>query len=654
MDSVCSCFPTFRKGKGYKKAPGFFELSSFDGDKSELQLKKTSLDSAWKIVKSLLPYFWPKNDVGVRVRVVVCIIILLIARGINIYVPILYKNAIDQLPAVFPLGNLLAWGTLSLVQRSLGDMRDTIFQHVSQEATLSLSSTTFAHVHSLSLNFHLSKRTGTLVKTIDRGTNAISSLLSLLLFNIVPTILELIVVSVVLWTGYGFWLSVIAFFSTVAYISFTLIITEWRNKYRKASNLKENEASDISMDSLTNFEMIKYFTAEKHELTRYTKAYKEYMDISMKSRLSLTILNFGQNFINVFAVVFAVILAAKAVTTGRFTIGDIVAVNAYIVQLYVPLSWLGSSYRMIIQSFTDMEKLFDLLETKPEVKDKENPQDLILSQFSSPDIEFRNVSFRYNNNSEIPLLKNISFHVPSGKSFALVGQSGQGKTSIFRLLCRFYDVNEGEILINGQNIKDITQESLRAAIGVVPQDTVLFNDTIEYNVWYGNRKATKDDIIDAVKAASLYDFISTTPLGFETKVGERGLRLSGGEKSRVAIARVLLKNPPVLVLDEATSALDSKTEKEIQNSLNEVSKGRTSLVIAHRLSTIVGCDEILVLKNGSIVERGTHSQLLELNGEYASMWNQQLKNLPSNSNTDKIVEVDQQKIIPASSSASLI
>eukprot|EP01113_Clastostelium_recurvatum_P046829 TRINITY_DN8265_c0_g1_i1.p1 TRINITY_DN8265_c0_g1~~TRINITY_DN8265_c0_g1_i1.p1 ORF type:complete len:654 (-),score=198.83 TRINITY_DN8265_c0_g1_i1:142-2103(-) len=614
----------------YQRAPGLFaDPGSMFNDPEKaaaIQFPKTSWGAAVKIVRSLLPYFWPK-ETNLRVRVVLCFMMLAGARVINIYVPMMYRNIVNDLPGSFPLSGLLMWGGLSLLQKSMEDIRSTLFQRVSQSVTREISNKTFMHVHSLSLTYHLTKRTGTLVKTIDRGTGSISMLLGILLFDLTPTILELIVVAIVLIVGYDAWLAVVAFFGTVAYITFTFLVTEWRTKFRKASNLKENEASDIVLDSLTNFEMVKYFTAEKFERGRYDKAINDYMEISMKSRLSLTFLNFGQNFIYVFCLTLSMVLTAQQIFKGKMSLGDLVAVNAYVVQLFAPLNWLGASYRMVIQGFTDIEKLFELLDAPVEIQDIPNAPHLIMPPGQSPSIEFKDVCFRYGTNPM--LLTDISFTVPAGKSVALVGVSGSGKTTLFRLLCRFYEPASGSIYVDGYNINSVTQESLRKSIGVVPQDTVLFNESIEYNIAYGNRAALLEDVVAAAKSASIYNFIMGTAEQFQTRVGERGLRLSGGEKQRVAIARVLLKNPPILVLDEATSALDSHTEQEIQRALSMVSQGRTTLVIAHRLSTIVGCDEIIVLKEGRIVERGAHGELLERHGEYASLWAQQQHNTPA-------------------------
>ena len=451
-----------------------------------------------------------------------------------------------------------------------------------------------------------------------KGTSAATTLLNLLLFTISPTLLEVIMVCGVLWASYGGIYSAITFCTIGGYVAFTLFITEWRTALRREMNDKDNVVNDKAVDSLLNFETVKTFTAEAHEINRYDGALTDYFNASIKSTRSLAVLNIGQAAIISVGLTLAMIFAGKKVADGEFAVGDLVAINAFIIQCYTPLSWLGTAYRMINQSFTDMEKMFDLMNEQAEVRDDPDAPDL---RVTDGRVEFENVCFSYSSDKKI--LQEVSFVIEPGKMVAVVGGSGAGKSTLARLLLRFYDLDSGRILIDGQDIKHVTQRSLRQAIGVVPQDTCLFNDTIGYNIQFGRRDASPEEIETAAKRAKIHSFIENSGEGYETLVGERGLRLSGGEKQRVAIARTIMKNPHILILDEATSALDSKTERQIQESLYEVSQGRTSLVIAHRLSTIVGADLILVVKDGKIVERGTHHELVEMQGEYSSMWQQQ-------------------------------
>ncbi|KAK5581686.1 hypothetical protein RB653_001723 [Dictyostelium firmibasis] len=611
----------------------------------ELSLKRPSYYMATKMIKSLLPYYWKKNPF--KFRIILCVSIIFFSKLINIWVPLLFKNIINTLPEKVEWHLLVLYGVLFLIQKSIWDIRDLLFQDVNDSATKHINLETFDHLHRLSLSYHLNKRTGSLIKIVERGSSSVVQLLSLLLFNIFPTFVELFTVSIFLLFSYGAEFAFINLTSCVVYITFTLYITERRTKHRRLANKKENEASDIKVDSLMNFETIKYFTAESYERKRYDLALMDFFQTNKKSKISYFFLNFGQSSIIVVGTTFGLALATWRATQNGFTLGDVIAINTFIAQMFSPLSWLGSSYRMILTAFTDMENLFELLDSVPEVSDSLNAKELNLNEPDNPSktilpsVEFRNISFSYPNNknkqqlssssslslSSFPsnpkILDNISFIVPAGKSIALVGSTGGGKSTIFRLLCRFYDVDQGEILINGENIKDVTQISLRSIIGVVPQETVLFNDTIAYNIGFGNREANDDELIDAARRAQILPFIESSPDGFRTVVGERGLRLSGGEKQRVSIARALLKDPPILILDEASSSLDTFTERKIQLAINEVSKGRTTLVIAHRLSTIIHCDEILVLKDSHIVERGSHLDLLSYNGEYAHLWNQQ-------------------------------
>ncbi|EFA86366.1 ABC transporter B family protein [Heterostelium album PN500] len=613
--------------KKYKVPLAKLSVSLAAPTAEELNLKRPSFLTAWVMIKALFPYYWTKNTFSAKVRVVISVSIIFISKAINLYVPQVFTKIINSLPDQVPVKLILWFGLLAVIQKSIFDMRDLVFQEVSNGAIRVVSLETFDHMHKLSLSFHLSKRSGGLIKIVERGTDSIVTLLSLLLFNIFPTILELFTVTLFLLFSYGFYFSMINLTCCIAYVLFTLSVTEYRNQFRRLANKKEREASDIRMDTLQNFETIKYFTSEAYERSRYEEALKQFHQINVQAKSTYVALNTGQSTIIIIGSTLGLLYATYMASLGGFTVGDIIAINTYIAQMFQPLSWLGTSYRMIIQAFTDMENLMDLLNTKPEVDDAPNavPLSYTTADNELPSIEFNNVSFSYKNGNKI--LDNVSFKVPAGKSVAIVGETGGGKSTIFRLLCRFYDVNEGEILVGQQDIRSVTQVSLRGAIGVVPQDTVLFNDTIAFNIGFGKRDCSDEDLIDAAERAQILQFINNSPEGFGTIVGERGLRLSGGEKQRVAIARTILKNPPILILDEATSALDSKTEKNIQKSLNDISKGRTTLIIAHRLSTIMHCDEILVLKNGTIIERGDHFQLLNLKGEYAKLVEEQNKKI---------------------------
>ncbi|EGG14197.1 ABC transporter B family protein [Cavenderia fasciculata] len=597
----------------------------------ELTLKRPAWSTALMMITRLIPYYWTKNSFNIKVRVIISLSIIFFSKGINLYVPLLFKNIINEATIGVPMKTIMFYGLLLIIQKSVWDIRDVIFQPVTDSATRNVSLETFDHLQKLSLSFHHQKRTGAMIKVIERGTNSIVTLLSLLLFNIFPTLLELATVSVFLLFTYGATFAFINLSSCVFYIMFTLTVTEWRNQFRRLANRKESEASDVRMDSLSNFETIKYFTSEEYELKRYDNALLDYFIINAKARITYFFLNVGQSTIITIGTVMGLLFCTYGASAGALTVGDIIAINTYIAQMFQPLAWLGTSYRMIIQSFTDMESLIELLETKPEIVDEPNALPL-LYEGTLPSVEFRNVSFSYKNDDRL-LLDDISFVVPPGKSVAIVGPTGAGKSTIFRLLCRFYDVKGGQVLVGGKDVRDVQQISLRQAIGVVPQEAILFHDTIAYNLAFGKRDCSDEELIEAAKRAQIYDFIDQSPEGFSTVVGERGLRLSGGEKQRVSIARTILKNPDILILDEATSALDVSTEKKIQESLNDISQGRTTLVIAHRLSTIINCDEILVLKDGSIIERGNHQQLLAAQGEYHHLWTQQADKISSNSNS---------------------
>ncbi|MEQ1876375.1 MAG: ABC transporter ATP-binding protein/permease [Bdellovibrionia bacterium] len=558
-----------------------------------------------------------------RVRVAAAMAALVGAKLIGVYVPFLLREAVNALSVertllVVPLGLILAYGTARFLQQAFGELRDFLFVRVSQHAQRLIALGTFKHLHALSLRFHLERQTGGLSRVIERGTKGIQFVLSFMLFNIIPTILEIIFVTAILIFNFNWMFATITLVTIVAYIAFTLLVTDWRLKYRMTMNKKDSEANTKAIDSLINYETVKYFGNEKHEYDRFDHSLVGYQEAAVQGQSSLSALNLGQALIISIGLLGVMYLAASGVRDGTLTVGDFVMVNTFLIQLYLPLNFLGFVYRETKQSLVDMDKMFELLAVSAEIKDRPGAIDL---PPGPGEIEFQNVSFNYESARDI--LKNVSFNVPAGKTVAIVGPSGAGKSTISRLLFRFYDIQAGSIRVDGADIREVTQQSLRKAFGIVPQDTVLFNDTVLYNIRYGRVEASGTEIFDAAKHARIHDFVESLPLKYETTVGERGLKLSGGEKQRVAIARAILKNPRILLFDEATSALDSKTEKEIQASLNEVSRNRTTLVIAHRLSTIVNADEIIVLKNGEIVERGRHLDLLKTKGEYAAMWEKQ-------------------------------
>lgn len=588
-------------------------------DKTSVTAKKRT---NWDTAKSLMEHLWPKNHPNLRVRVVLAMLCLVIAKVVNVYVPFLYKEAVDSLSingaVVLPIGIIISYGLARVTQQTFGELRDLIFAKVSQHSQRSIALSTFSHLHKLSLAFHLDRQTGGLSRVIERGIRAIQSVLSFMLFNIVPTLLEIFLVTFIFYRTFGVSYAVITFSCLSLYVFFTFTITNWRTKFRKSMNESDSEANTKAIDSLLNYETVKYFVNEEHEYKRYDSSLEKYQVEALKSQSSLSLLNIGQGLIIGIGLVSIMYLAAEGVTTKVLTVGDFVLVNTMLLQLFIPLGFLGFVYREVNQGLIDMEKMFELLSVNAEIKDSPEAKVLNPAEWS---IEFENVNFSYNTDRVI--LKNVSFKVPAGKTLAVVGPSGSGKSTLARLLFRFYDVTSGAIRIGNIDLREATQKSVRQAIGIVPQDTVLFNDTIGYNIKYGRPEATEDEIKNAAKLAQIDSFIETLKKKYNTSVGERGLKLSGGEKQRVAIARTILKNPQILLFDEATSALDSQTEKDIQASLREVSKNRTTLVIAHRLSTIVDADEILVLKAGSIIERGTHAALLEKAGEYAAMWQKQ-------------------------------
>ena len=578
----------------------------------------------WRTIRTLAPYLWPRGETGLRLRVVVALACLVAAKGINVVVPMLYKRAVDALTpggalvAAVPVAVLLGYGLARVLASTFGELRDIAFARVGQRAIRAVGLQVFRHLHALALRFHLDRQTGGVSRAVERGTKGIEFLLNFMLFNILPTLLEICLVTAVLWGLYDGVFAAVTFVTIAVYIAYTLTVTEWRTKFRRTMNESDSDASTKAIDSLLNFETVKYFGNEEHEAARYDRALARYEGAAVKSKVTLSLLNIGQGAVIAAGLTVLMLMAAARVTEGTMTLGDFVLVNSYLVQLSLPLNFLGFVYREIKQSLTDMEQMFRLLDAGAEIEDKPGAPPLAVSGGA---VRFEAVRFGYESNREI--LKGIGFAVPAGRTVAIVGPSGAGKSTLSRLLFRFYDVTGGAVTIDGQDIRDVTQASLRAAIGIVPQDTVLFNDTIRYNIAYGRPGAGQDEIEAAARLASIHDFVAGLPEGYDTRVGERGLKLSGGEKQRVAIARTILKSPRILLFDEATSALDTHTEKEIQASLREVSKDRTTLVIAHRLSTVVDADEILVLEAGAIVERGTHGQLLAAAGRYADMWAKQ-------------------------------
>ncbi len=581
-----------------------------------------------RALRALLPYLWPPRANPawreMRGRVILALAFLICAKLANITVPLLLKAAVDGLSGetadviALPIGILVAYGLVRLGSMAFQELRDAVFAKVAQRAIRTVAVRVFTHLHNLALRFHLERRTGGLSRAIERGTKGIEFLLSFTLFNVLPTLFEILVVCGILWGMFSIWFAVVTFVTIAGYIAFTVAVTDWRLKYRRAMNRTDEEANTKAIDSLINFETVKYFGNEEHESRRYDRAMERYQDAAVKSRTSLALLNMGQGGVIAVGLTLLMYMAGRGVVNGTMTVGDFVLVNTYLIQLYLPLNFLGFVYREIRQSLTDMERMFSLLDVAPEVQDRSGAPDL---EVAGGAIRFEDVSFGYDARRRI--LHGVDFEVPPGRTVAIVGPTGSGKSTISRLLFRFYDVDAGRIEIDGQDIRDVTQASLRATIGIVPQDTVLFNDTIRYNIAYGRPGASQSEIEEAARLARIHDFVAGLPDGYETTVGERGLKLSGGEKQRVAIARTILKRPKILLFDEATSALDTHTEREIQASLREVSADHTTLVIAHRLSTVVDADEIVVLHDGRIVERGPHAALLRADGAYASMWRRQ-------------------------------
>lgn len=602
----------------------------------------------WKVIRSLVPYL-----LEFKWRVTFVIILLVASKLANVVVPLALKEIVDamskpQAMLVIPMFLILGYGLLRLFSTLFGELRDALFAKVTQRAIRRVALQVFEHLHSLSLRFHLERQTGGVSRDIERGTRGISFLLTFLLFNILPTLLEIGLVAAILFVKYNPWFAIITFATLVLYIAFTLVITEWRMVFRRSMNDKDSKANTRAIDSLINYETVKYFGNEKYEVSRYDEQMKDWETSAVKNQTSLAALNAGQSIIIAVGVTLLMLLAADEVVKGNMTVGDLVLVNVFMLQLYMPLHFLGFVYREIKNALADMEKMFRLLDANREIEDTQDAPALQLGKVTVrprhgaaeptgagvaashllpqsagyasnvAEVRFEGVTFSYDPTRQI--LHGVDFEIPSGHTVAVVGSSGAGKSTLSRLLFRFYDVDSGCISIDGQDIRNVTQSSLRASIGIVPQDTVLFNDTIFYNIAYGDPSASRDEVIRAAQSAHIHHFIESLPQGYDSMVGERGLKLSGGEKQRVAIARAILKNPAILIFDEATSALDSKSEKAIQDELRSIAQNRTTLVIAHRLSTVVDAHQILVMDKGRIIERGTHRELLSQQGVYAQMW----------------------------------
>jgi len=591
---------------------------------SSVSLKR---GQAINVIKAVLPYLWPKSRKDIQFRVVLAMLALILGEILGVLAPYFYGVSVDALApgaeenqTIFmltagALGMVVAYGVMRILSVGFSQLRDVIFARVGQRALRQLALETFRHMHRLSLRYHITRKTGGLSRVMERGVKGVEFLLRFMLFSIGPLILKLLIVAGIFYLEFGFAYMAIVLVTIVLYIWFTFSVTEWRVKVRKEMNDKDTDANQKAIDSLLNFETVKYFGAEEREALRYDESMRGYEAAALKTSYSLAFLNFGQTLLITSGLIAVMIMAAMGVQRGEFSVGDFVMANAYMIQITMPLGFLGTVYREIRQALVDMGEMFDLLGQPEEVTDTKNASDLIIK---GGQIEFDNISFGYD--QERAILSNLSLTINKGETVAIVGPSGSGKSTIGRLIFRFYDVNNGSIRIDGQDIRDVTQASVHNSIGIVPQDTVLFNDTIGYNIAYGREDASNDDIVAAAKSAKIHDFIISLTDGYNTTVGERGLKLSGGEKQRVGIARTLLKNPPILVLDEATSALDTETERNIQESLRGLGSGRSVITIAHRLSTVVDADQIVVLEKGVIVEKGTHDELLNLNGRYTKMW----------------------------------
>lgn len=581
-------------------------------------------------LRRLIPYIW-----SYKWHALAALAFMICAKLANVGVPILLKHLVDALDIkpgqaqavlVVPMGLLAAYGLLRFSSTMFTELRDLVFSKATQGASRSIALSTFEHLHALSLRFHLERQTGGMTRDIERGVRSTESLISYSLYSILPTLIEMALVLGILAVRFDIWFAVITLAALVFYIGFTVTVTEWRTRFRKEANAQESAAHTKAIDSLLNYETVKYFNNEQFESARYDENLENLRRVRLKSQTTLSMLNCGQQLIIGAALVAILWRATQGVVDGRLTLGDLVMINAFMIQLYIPLNFLGVIYREIKQSLTDLNRMFTLMDKEREVADAPGAQPLQIDN-PPPEVRFENVQFAYD--SARPILHDVSFTIPAGKTVAVVGPSGSGKSTLARLLFRFYDVQGGHVRIAGQDIRTVTQSSVRHCVGIVPQDTVLFNDTVAYNIAYGQPGATQEQVVAAAKAARIHDFIERTPQGYATRVGERGLKLSGGEKQRVAIARTLLKNPPILIFDEATSALDSANERAIQNELRSAAVGKTSLVIAHRLSTVVEAHEILVMDSGRIIERGTHEELLAAGGRYSSMWNMQLNQAES-------------------------
>ncbi|MEX8192633.1 ABCB family ABC transporter ATP-binding protein/permease [Comamonas guangdongensis] len=595
------------------------------GSSKDLPLTSTSTSGDWSALRRLLPYLWEY-----KWRVLAALLFMVGAKLANVGVPVLLKHLVDALDIktgqaqallVVPVGLLVAYGLLRFSSTLFTELRDLVFAKATQGTSRSIALSTFEHLHALSLRFHLERQTGGMTRDIERGVRSTESLISYSLYSILPTLIEMGLVLGILALRFDVWFALITLAALVFYIAFTVTVTEWRTRFRKEANAQESAAHTKAIDSLLNYETVKYFNNEKFEAERYDENLEKLRRVRLKSQTTLSMLNCGQQLIIGAALVAILWRATQGVVDGRLTLGDLVMINAFMIQLYIPLNFLGVIYREIKQSLTDLERMFTLMDKEREVADVPGAKALHTGN-RPPEVRFEHVDFAYD--PARPILHDVSFTIPAGKTVAVVGPSGSGKSTLARLLFRFYDVQGGQVRIAGQDIRSVTQASVRAAVGIVPQDTVLFNDTVEYNIAYGQPGASREQVVAAARAARIHDFIEATPQGYATRVGERGLKLSGGEKQRVAIARTLLKNPPILIFDEATSALDSANERAIQNELRSAAQGKTSLVIAHRLSTVVEAHEILVMEAGRIIERGTHEALLAAGGRYAQMWNLQL------------------------------
>ncbi|WP_262415381.1 ABCB family ABC transporter ATP-binding protein/permease [Vibrio sp. SCSIO 43132] len=610
------------------------DASNVETDKTAIPdnqaVENQARESGWHTIRKISPYLWPEDKPWVKQRAVIAMVALGISKLVAVFAPFLYKAVVDLLAgesneqewlfALGAIGLVVAYGMNQVFKVGFEELRNVVFAKVGQRALRSVALETISHIHKLSLRYHVTRKTGALSRVMERGVKGIDFLLRFILFSIGPLLLELILISIILLFAFDFWYLLVVSVTVTTYIVFTAKVTEWRVRIRKEMNEKDKDANQKAIDSLLNFETVKYFGAEKRETKRYDDSMEGFEAASLKTVNSLALLNLGQALLINGGMVLALLLAVRDVSSGALTVGGFVMVNAYMMQVMMPLNFLGYVYREIRQSLIDMGEMFDLLRQVPDVKDKANAPDLDVKQ---GEVVFDQIDFHYDPQRQI--LNNISLNIEAGQTVAIVGSSGSGKSTLGRLLFRFYDVTSGAIRIDGQDLRDVTQDSLHNAIGVVPQDTVLFNDSIYYNIAYGRPDATYEEVVQAAKAAKIHTFVEQLPDGYQTQVGERGLKLSGGEKQRVGIARTLLKNPPILLLDEATSALDTETEREIQESLKQMGKGRTVLTIAHRLSTIVDSDVIVVFSQGQIIERGSHEALLKKGGQYAQMWQSQLR-----------------------------